>query len=1194
MSTDPEAGQPSFSDVGLAGDPAVVESLATSPTIGLVVVAADGTVRWIDETAEKYFGLAGENHVGSDRAAVFDSSVEPCLEQGGPLPEEDGTQRLHVLPDESRQERWLQYSTVPITAGEHEGGHLEQFVDVTGDRNDDRCEQYRSIVETVDEAVFVLDSEHHVEYANPAAESRTDSTRAELTGRPIGSVVGGLATEDAARERLEGTLESVFEHPDAGPVAIELQLEGASGPEAHCFDCKPAAGGTRAVVTVRDISEQRQRQRRYETLVENFPNGAVTLVDDTLEYQLAGGRLFEHLEETPAEVEGAAVGEISAGDREVFVESYRDALNGEPATVETTVAGRTLLLRTLPVSDDDGVVRTAIGMTQDVSERKQQAEELRWKSRALDEAPVGITLTDPQQADNPMTYANRKFGEISGRDPGEMLGKNCRLLQGPATDHETVAQLREAIDAEKPVSVELRNYRPDGTEFWNHLSIAPVHDDSGEVVNYVGFQRDVTERKEQERELREANRLLDLALTETGTGIWILDDADDSITSFGPTAELFGLDPGTHALGAYLSEIHPADRPQVEDELGTARDRNERFDIEFRVQTEQGLRWVHSRGTSHDDEGEPARRMFGVVTDITERKRRIRALEKRERVLNELHMATREFYPPNSLGDIADFLVEFTDNAFDIDYVSIKQYDEEAGTLEPTARSSSLGDSASAPGSVAPGSNVIWDAYRTGDTRLLGETEDRGLLSGTTTASQLLVVPVGDFGVLVAASADESGFEDVDIDLFEVLTANAESAFQRLRSDQVHTAITDELSVQQSRVTELNSIVDSVQAVQHRLADSDSQDELETGVCEELLALDSVDFVWFGQPTGEDTDLSPSAWAGEANGYLDSVLTDRSDPALPARRAAADHSVTTVGDIPGRVLDEPWAKDALSYGFESVSSVPLLYDGVLYGVLTAYSRTEEVFDELYESLLTDVASLMVNYSRILDQRQVGSQRLHTELEFELADSTYPIQRLAAATGATIGLDTVAERTADSVRVLVTVLDGDARAVLEQASSIASVDAADWFGAAEHSQLSLLVAKPFLESLVSKHGGRLVESVSDEEGTSFRVRLAANVSQRPIYDSLTTRYEEIDLVAKRQVHTQSLPGTSEIREILTERQAEILNAAFYGGYYRTPRRVKGEELAESFGISGPAVYNHLQAAHQRVLERVFESGVETND
>ena len=275
-------------------------------------------------------------------------------------------------------------------------------------------------------------------------------------------------------------------------------------------------------------------------------------------------------------------------------------------------------------------------------------------------------------------------------------------------------------------------------------------------------------------------------------------------------------------------------------------------------------------------------------------------------------------------------------------------------------------------------------------------------------------------------------------------------------------------------------------------------------------------------------------------------------------------------------------------------SVPLVYDEVLYGVLTVYSQTEAAFDEIYENLFADVSSLVVNYSRIIEQRQAGSQQMHTELEFSLGDEAFPLRRLAAATDSRIRFDTVAEREGDTVRVLVTVVDGDAATVLEQASSMTSIDAAERFGAVEHNQLSLRLRTPFLESVVSKHGGTLVEAISDADGTTFRVALPANVAYRPILDSLTSRYDDLDLVAKRQRRTQAVPDSTRVEDLLTERQFEILNAAFYGGYYETPRRVKGEELAESFGISGPAVYNHLQAAHRRVLEAVFEPAAETTE
>jgi len=1184
MSSRPDGADESpLAATGLADDADVVASLVDAAGVGLVLVGPDSTVEWVNDHAADYFALDTDAAVGMDRAAFLDACVRPRLEAPAGFPDADGDHDGHVLPGEGREERWLRYDSTPITTGQFTGGRLEQYVDVTADRRRSRGDRCRRVVETMDDAAYVVDGEGVVEYANPAAQAQTDRALPSLTGAPLLSVFDGLAAPAATLDPVERAVETVLGPDGDESVTVDHRLETPAGPRTYRFDCARAEGG--AVITVRDVSAQRRRDRRYETLVENFPNGAVTLVDDDLRYQVAGGRLFEDIDDAAESTVGARVGDLSAGDREVFVESYRSALEGDPATVETSVGDRTLLLRTLPVYDEDGSVRTAIGMTQDITERQHREEELRWKSRALDEAPVGVAITDPTRPDNPMIYVNRRFCDMTGYDRETVVGRNCRFLQGPATEADATETLRSNIDANRPVSVELRNYRQDGRRFWNHLDVAPVCDESGAVVNFVGFQRDVTDRKERQRELREVNRRLDVALGETGTGIWVLEQDGDSVTPFGPTAELFDLPPETQSLDAYMDRIVAEDRQVVEDALGAMRERDERFDVEFRVEVDGRERWMHSRGTVFADDGEGGPRLVGAVSDVTDRKHRIQELEKRQRVLNELHTATREFYPPESLADITEFLVEFTENAFDVEYVSVKQFDEDTGCLEPAVRAGR--DTEREIGTVSPGSGSIWESYRTGETRIA--TNERGEdVDSDRETTRLLITPVGDFGVLVVVVSAETGFDGADVDLIEVLTANAESAFQRLRSDKVHTALAAELSDKQSRVAELSDIVDSVQAVQRRLAVSESQEALESGVCEELLAMADIDFVWLGRPTGADTDLSAAAWAGDAGGYLDAVLGDATGRGLPAQRAAATCQPFTVDHIPSRVFDDPWAKEAVSHEFKSAYSVPLVYDDVLYGVLTAYSRTESAFGEMYANLFADIASLLVNYSRVLEQRQGGDGQLQTEAEFRIDDATETLQRLAAATDSTIRFDTVAERGDDYLRVLVTVVDGDTARVRDHAASMASVEAAAQFGDDSHSQLSLRLRPPTLESRVSRHGGRLLAAEFTADGTAALVGIPPSVSPRPIIDALTTQYEQIDLVAKRQTQRPSLPSAEEFENILTDRQCEILKTAFYGGYFETPRQVKRQEIADSFGISGPAVYNHLQAAHRSLLGTVFES------
>ncbi|MFC6770633.1 PAS domain-containing protein, partial [Halorubrum pallidum] len=137
----------------------------------------------------------------------------------------------------------------------------------------------------------------------------------------------------------------------------------------------------------------------------------------------------------------------------------------------------------------------------------ETVDELRLKERAMDEAPVGITLATARRESNPLVYCNEGFEQLTGYGP-EMLGKDCRFLQGEDTDDETRETLREAIDAERPIAVDILNYRANGQKFWNRLSIAPLRDESDAVTHYVGFQTDITERKIRERRLEVMGRVL--------------------------------------------------------------------------------------------------------------------------------------------------------------------------------------------------------------------------------------------------------------------------------------------------------------------------------------------------------------------------------------------------------------------------------------------------------------------------------------------------------------------------------------------------------------------------------------------------------------------------------------------------------------------------------------------------------------
>src|SRR4051812_44903916 len=125
------------------------------------------------------------------------------------------------------------------------------------------------------------------------------------------------------------------------------------------------------------------------------------------------------------------------------------------------------------------------------------------RDRAVIATDITFTITDPRQPDDPLVWVNPSFTRVTGYEYDEAVGRNCRFLQGPATDRDTVGRIRRALDEQRTLTTTLLNYRKDGTAFWNQLSISPVFDGNGELVSFVGVQTDVTERVRVESE-REA------------------------------------------------------------------------------------------------------------------------------------------------------------------------------------------------------------------------------------------------------------------------------------------------------------------------------------------------------------------------------------------------------------------------------------------------------------------------------------------------------------------------------------------------------------------------------------------------------------------------------------------------------------------------------------------------------------------
>ena len=126
---------------------------------------------------------------------------------------------------------------------------------------------------------------------------------------------------------------------------------------------------------------------------------------------------------------------------------------------------------------------------------------------AVEMTRMPMLVTDPRQPDNPIVFVNRAFLDLTLYEEKDVIGRNCRMLQGPNTDPGAVAELRHAIDEQRAVALDILNYKADGTAFWNALYLGPIFDHEGHLLYFFASQMDVTERRATEQSSMQAQKM---------------------------------------------------------------------------------------------------------------------------------------------------------------------------------------------------------------------------------------------------------------------------------------------------------------------------------------------------------------------------------------------------------------------------------------------------------------------------------------------------------------------------------------------------------------------------------------------------------------------------------------------------------------------------------------------------------------
>jgi PAS domain S-box-containing protein len=282
----------------------------------------------------------------------------------------------------------------------------------------------------------------------------------------------------------------------------------------------------------------------------------------------------------------------------------------------------------------------AVVAHENVTPRKRAEEALRLRDMAVAASSNGIVITDPSQPDNPITYVNPAFERISGYSAQEVLGRNCRLLQGTDREQPALADLRAALQEGRGCQAVIRNYKKNGTLFWNQLSISPVRDEEGHLVSFVGVQNDVTERRRAEEALRDSEERYRALYEDNPSMYFTLDEKGTvlSVNHFG--SRQLGYAPEELIGHPVLEIFHEEDRQAVSRYLSAslrAPEQSNGWEAR-KIRKDGSVLWVREnvraiRGPGGDTV------ILVTCEDVTERKR---AERERARLLGREQVARAE------------------------------------------------------------------------------------------------------------------------------------------------------------------------------------------------------------------------------------------------------------------------------------------------------------------------------------------------------------------------------------------------------------------------------------------------------------------------------------------------------------------------------------------------------------------------
>ena len=1001
--------------------------------------------------------------------------------------------------------------------------------------------------------------------ANDSALRFGGLARQEVIGRPVWETDWWTLTPETQRR-----LKAAVRQAAAGEtVRYEATVQGATRTVPIDFSLRPVDDGeaTLLIAEGRDISDLKTTElelRQQRDALETELSAVLERVSDGV-YSLDSQRQFEYVNDHAQSLLG--IEESTVRGREIS------------EAIETTEQFRTRLQTAIETQKpvffedyyepldawlDNAIYPSESGVSvffRDISERKRLALELQTETEhfqtVLTNSPV---VAFRQDTDLRYTWIGNPR---EGFSEAEVIGKRDDELLPPKAAAAVMEPKQQALDTGQRVRKEVTLAFPDGDVIYD-LTVDPIFDETGKCIGLAATTVDLTEQSRTKAALRSSEERLQLALQAGNLGTWELDlRTEDSPVRSIEHDRIFGYDQGVDdwSFEIFLAHVHPDDRPAVKAGFEAGFETGE-WAFECRITRADGIeRWIAAAGEFHtDDDGELVR-AIGVVSDITDRMSRQRALEASEQRYRTL-VAN---FPNGGVALLDEQLrhrvvdgLGFEAVGIDVETLAGKQVAE----VFPTEIASTL------------------------------ESAYRETLAGE---AHTLEVEVSD--------------RTCEFRTLPVTDADGETAVLSIFHD-----ITLRKTQQEQQLVRLSGLHEIVQDIAHLIIDSSTRGEIEQIVCDRFDDADPYLGAWVGRPDHTGSTIHPSAVTRSPNNVdsdslpaenrppIDlansSVSIEPDAPSVGGPIAAAIETVSPqpIHTSPTDPIYAQWCQSTPIQHRPGVV-VPVRHESRVYGVVVVYTE-REAFEPRELETFGRLGRIVGHAINAIEQKRALIGGRATEVVVRSAALAEPFVAAADDEAMTISIDRVVTLQGGRSLIYYTIdgLDPEQfAAVIEELIDDSALRVLEQLGS--RSRLELSTKSDTLHSVVAGHGGWITTAGIRDGSFEITIRVPLGTEIRPVLDAARTMYPDLRLASQTTV-TPSTPTPLDVfgslTTELTDRLREALEVGFYAGFFEWPRETTGDELAELMGVTPATIHHHLRHGLQKLLAAFFERTSQSTD